>query len=171
MFLGLRQYTGPCETMALFLPRPTLTHLIIGYCSPFALTTQLERIGGSNHITSLTASFDNLDIATLGTICAFFPTLTELRIDVTSQVEYNVDDDTQGVRLTTNLILIRLTFTFASRRRGSSPSLRRSPHFLLRSSGWGSRVYSSTTIRKPHRQGTCQSSVNCGTRSWRGTRA
>ncbi|KAJ7304857.1 hypothetical protein DFH08DRAFT_976457 [Mycena albidolilacea] len=95
-FLGLQQYTGPCETMALFLHRPTLTHLTIGYCSPFALITQLERIGGSNNITSLTASFDNLDIAMLGTICAFFPTLTELRIDATSQVEYNVADDTQG---------------------------------------------------------------------------
>ncbi|KAJ7348354.1 hypothetical protein DFH08DRAFT_1079855 [Mycena albidolilacea] len=60
------------------------------------LIAQLRRFGGSNNIISLTASFENLDIPTLGTICAFFPSLAELRIDTISQVELDANDETQG---------------------------------------------------------------------------
>ncbi|KAJ7359889.1 hypothetical protein DFH08DRAFT_1075216 [Mycena albidolilacea] len=99
LFPDLRQYTDPCATIALFLLRPTLTHLTIEYCSPVDLTAelhrtlsldlaaQLRRARGPNGITSFTASLDDLYIATLDTICEFFPRLTELRIDVTSYAE------------------------------------------------------------------------------------
>jgi hypothetical protein len=101
----LRQYTDPYATMALFLLRPTLTHLTIEYCSPVDLTAelhrtlpldlaaQLQRARGPNGITSFTASLDDLYIAMLDTICEFFPRLTELRIDVTSCVEQDEYQD------------------------------------------------------------------------------
>ncbi|KAJ7805425.1 hypothetical protein B0H14DRAFT_2611419 [Mycena olivaceomarginata] len=100
----LRQYTGLCATMALFL-RPTLTHLTIEYCSPVDLTAelhrtlpldlaaQLQRARGPNGITSFTAILDDLYIAMLDTICEFFPRVTELRTDVTSYVEQDEYQD------------------------------------------------------------------------------
>ncbi|KAJ7798848.1 hypothetical protein B0H14DRAFT_2904883 [Mycena olivaceomarginata] len=87
----LRHYTGPSETMAFFVPRANLTHLTIQNCSPLDFIAQLQRIGGLQNITSLTASFEYLGIAMVGTICAFFPMLTALRITLSLWAEF--DDD------------------------------------------------------------------------------
>jgi hypothetical protein len=95
----LRHYTGPSETIAFFVPRANLTHLTIQNCSPLDFIAQLQRIGGLQSITSLTASFEYLGIAMVGTICAFFPMLTALRITLSLWAEF--DDDNHVVRFTT----------------------------------------------------------------------
>ncbi|KAF8173591.1 hypothetical protein K438DRAFT_1980849 [Mycena galopus ATCC 62051] len=81
IFPVLRQYTGPHPPLTLFLHRSTLTHIsITNLCNPNDFITQFRAISGSNHVTSLNAMFStsNLDMATLGAICAFLPRLTEL---------------------------------------------------------------------------------------------
>jgi hypothetical protein len=83
----LWQYTGSCETIGLFALRSTLTHLSIQYCPTHDFTTRLHDIQGPSCVASLDVTFDNLDMATLGTLCAVFPSLTELRIDITCEIE------------------------------------------------------------------------------------
>ncbi|KAJ6506789.1 hypothetical protein C8R45DRAFT_970574 [Mycena sanguinolenta] len=76
----IQQYTCDCKAVALFFPRPTLTHLTIDLCTPEEFTAQLHAT--NNHIPSLDIAFDYSDIAVLQTAYTFFPTLTELRIQV-----------------------------------------------------------------------------------------
>ncbi|KAF8173589.1 hypothetical protein K438DRAFT_1850393 [Mycena galopus ATCC 62051] len=81
IFPVLQQYTGSHPPLTLFLHRSTLTHIsITNLCSPNDFITQSRAIPGPNHITSFNATFNtsNLDMATLGAICAFLPRLTEL---------------------------------------------------------------------------------------------
>lgn len=65
----LRRYIGPYEIMAIILFRSTLTHLSTRYRSPGDLTAQLQGTRRPHNTTSLDATFDTLDITTLGTIC------------------------------------------------------------------------------------------------------
>ncbi|KAJ7776899.1 hypothetical protein DFH07DRAFT_798134 [Mycena maculata] len=79
---ALRRYAGPHLTLPIFLTCATLTHLTTHYCSPSDLMAQLAGTRTPGSITSLYASFDDLDTGALGTLCAFFPQLTELRIRI-----------------------------------------------------------------------------------------
>ncbi|KAJ7327639.1 hypothetical protein DFH08DRAFT_1026787 [Mycena albidolilacea] len=100
------QYTGPFTTTTLFLPRSTLTHLTIRPCTIADFTTQLHGTRGPSRITSLDVAFDNLDMATLSTLCAFFQSLTALRIRITCKTEG--DGDAVGANETATEFLAEL---------------------------------------------------------------
>ncbi|KAF8206851.1 hypothetical protein K438DRAFT_1756195 [Mycena galopus ATCC 62051] len=89
----LQQYTGPCETMALFLPLSTLKRLTIQGCIPKDFTKQLQANRFPIYLTSLDVTFDeNLDMTTLHTVCTFFPTLTTLRICISFEY-YELEEE------------------------------------------------------------------------------
>ncbi|KAJ7149309.1 hypothetical protein C8R43DRAFT_1007644 [Mycena crocata] len=91
----LTEYTGPCQTVHTFLHLPSLTRLTTDICSPSDFLAQLE---GQSNITSLSVTFTDLDIASFGPMCALFPCLTELRIQVTVFMEEeDVDELEDGV--------------------------------------------------------------------------
>ncbi|KAF7341871.1 hypothetical protein MSAN_02042700 [Mycena sanguinolenta] len=89
----LQQYTCDCKAMALFLPRPTLTHLFVDYCTPREFASQLH---STNNVISLDIGFNNFDIVVLETLCASFPMLTELCIYVHCEVKG--DDELEEVK-------------------------------------------------------------------------
>ncbi|KAJ7448614.1 hypothetical protein B0H11DRAFT_2080039 [Mycena galericulata] len=76
----LREYTGPCETLPIFLAHSTLARLIVPRCDPATFIAQLPGI--QVQITSLNVTFWDLDTTAFRTLCAFFPSLTELCIRV-----------------------------------------------------------------------------------------
>ncbi|KAF7376512.1 hypothetical protein MSAN_00067200 [Mycena sanguinolenta] len=80
----LRQYAGPCETIALFLPRSTLTHLAIPQCSPRVFIEQLNGNQGPSNMLSLRVAFNSegFDTKAIRYIRSFFPELKELLIGV-----------------------------------------------------------------------------------------
>ncbi|KAJ6546738.1 hypothetical protein DFH09DRAFT_1506489 [Mycena vulgaris] len=79
---ALTEYTGPCSTLRLFLPRGTLTHLATTRCLPADFLTQLEGIGLPHNIPSLDLNFADFDRAALDKLCRFFPRLTDLQITI-----------------------------------------------------------------------------------------
>ncbi|KAJ6546749.1 hypothetical protein DFH09DRAFT_1506516 [Mycena vulgaris] len=79
---ALTEYTGPCNTLRLFLPRETLTHLATTRCLPADFLTQLEGIGTPHNIPSLVLNFADFDRAALDKLCRFFPRLTDLQITI-----------------------------------------------------------------------------------------
>ncbi|KAJ6498888.1 hypothetical protein C8R45DRAFT_1210775 [Mycena sanguinolenta] len=87
----LRQYTGPLEMMALFLPRSTLTHLVILRCNFNVLREELNMIQTSN-ILSLHVSLNDFDKESIGFIRPSFPRLKELHVRIFCQVQ-NRDSD------------------------------------------------------------------------------
>ncbi|KAJ7480696.1 hypothetical protein FB451DRAFT_1238243 [Mycena latifolia] len=85
----LKDYSGRCHTLSVFLPLPTLTCLTVYSCSPRDFMVQLQGIRTPNKITSLTVSFatshpsvDSFDNDALYALCGSFPWLTELRISI-----------------------------------------------------------------------------------------
>ncbi|KAJ7107709.1 hypothetical protein C8R44DRAFT_804112 [Mycena epipterygia] len=89
----LTEYTGPYETLHLFL-RPTLSRINTTFCSYNDFITHLQAIQIPSNVTSLEANFDDLDNASLNAICSLFPQITELRI----LISYG-EDDWEGVNL------------------------------------------------------------------------
>ncbi|KAF7376515.1 hypothetical protein MSAN_00067500 [Mycena sanguinolenta] len=80
----LQQYTGPCETMASFLSRSTLTRLTTPLCRPHVFREQLNRFQGSNNMLSFSVSFDGegIDMSTISPIRSFFPRLKTLHVRI-----------------------------------------------------------------------------------------
>ncbi|KAJ6498881.1 hypothetical protein C8R45DRAFT_1125651 [Mycena sanguinolenta] len=88
----LRHYTGPSEMMALFLPRSTLTHLVIPQCNRHVLREKLNSIQASN-ILSLHVSFDGVfDTYTTRVVRSSLPSLQELHVHASCQVHYSDSD-------------------------------------------------------------------------------
>ncbi|KAJ7662292.1 hypothetical protein B0H17DRAFT_1093781 [Mycena rosella] len=85
----LREYTGRSDTLAGFLPLPTLTSLTVLRCVFGWFREEMEgiRTWTPNNITSLTVAFlawdpilERFNKTDFNTLCGFFPQLTELRI-------------------------------------------------------------------------------------------
>ncbi|KAJ7846589.1 hypothetical protein B0H14DRAFT_3867676 [Mycena olivaceomarginata] len=92
---ALKNYTGSCETIHIFLPLNNLTHLTITRCSPDALTAELSKIS-THSITSLNVAFDNLNNNEFNQLCRAFPLLTRLRVSITvwlGQGDFTPDHD------------------------------------------------------------------------------
>ncbi|KAJ7028101.1 hypothetical protein C8F04DRAFT_1120487 [Mycena alexandri] len=81
----LTEYTGPVWTLNTFLHLPTLTYLTVEFClqTPVLLAT-LKTIGVQSCVTSLRVSVFTLTSTQLAVICAFFPGLTRLRVEIWS---------------------------------------------------------------------------------------
>ncbi|KAJ7644654.1 hypothetical protein FB45DRAFT_1053357 [Roridomyces roridus] len=94
----LRQYRGACTALHLFLPKPTLTRLVIDFCRPEELISQL--VEGHVHITVLHANVDDLDRNALSTICRCLPALIELRMRVFVGIEDGEYEDGINPRAT-----------------------------------------------------------------------
>ncbi|KAJ7505897.1 hypothetical protein B0H11DRAFT_361378 [Mycena galericulata] len=93
----LREYSGPYQTLPVFLIKSTLTRLTTGYCMPQDFIAQLQGLRAPENLTSLDATFANLDNAAFDTICAFFTRLTELSVKVAPLVE---EDEFENPRAT-----------------------------------------------------------------------
>jgi hypothetical protein len=88
----LKEYTGPYESLNMFLHMPTLTHLTINYCrEPHVLINELKGVERQNSVASLSIRLGSFNYALFDALCGFFPVLTRLRIDVLAP-EDNVDD-------------------------------------------------------------------------------
>ncbi|KAJ6546755.1 hypothetical protein DFH09DRAFT_1506527 [Mycena vulgaris] len=98
---ALTEYTGPCNTLCLFLPRETLTHLVTPRCLPADFLRQLEGIGTPHNIPSLDLTFDDFDRAALDKLCRFFPRLTDLQITIIFGGEDSAIDDGANPKPTT----------------------------------------------------------------------
>ncbi|KAJ7505895.1 hypothetical protein B0H11DRAFT_2272646 [Mycena galericulata] len=83
----LKEYTGPCQTVSIFLTKSTLTRITIEYCKPQDFIAQLQGLRAPENLTLLDVTFDDLEIPEFDTICAFFTRITELRIKVVYYVE------------------------------------------------------------------------------------
>ncbi|KAJ7644699.1 hypothetical protein FB45DRAFT_999654 [Roridomyces roridus] len=81
----LKEYRGASTPLHLFLPKPTLTRLVIDVGSPEELTFQLR--GEYGHITTLHTTVHDLDRYNLSTICRCLPALIELRVSVLAEIE------------------------------------------------------------------------------------
>ncbi|KAJ6555046.1 hypothetical protein DFH09DRAFT_1494165 [Mycena vulgaris] len=90
---ALTEYTGPWNTLRLFLPRESLIYLATPYCLPANFMAQLEEIGTPQKILSLDVAFNDFDIAALHKLCRFFPCLTDLKITITYGIEDGEFDD------------------------------------------------------------------------------
>ncbi|KAJ7474374.1 hypothetical protein B0H11DRAFT_2282232 [Mycena galericulata] len=76
----LKEYTGPCATLRIFLGCSTLTRFMVPHCDPAIFIAQLPGIQA--HITSVNVTFWDLDATAFRTLCASFPRLTELRVGI-----------------------------------------------------------------------------------------
>ncbi|KAJ6506020.1 hypothetical protein DFH09DRAFT_1289166 [Mycena vulgaris] len=98
---ALTEYTGPCNTLCLFLPREALTHLVTPRCLPADFLRQLEGIGRPHNIPSLDLTFDDFERAALDKLCGFFPRLTDLQITIIFGGEDSAIDDGANPKPTT----------------------------------------------------------------------
>ncbi|KAJ7318412.1 hypothetical protein DFH08DRAFT_1086621 [Mycena albidolilacea] len=77
----LRDYTGPYETLNMFLHLPTLTHLTLTYCDVRDMIKGFGDIGVQDGITSLRVLLATVCVEEIKTLCGFFPGLTRLRLE------------------------------------------------------------------------------------------
>ncbi|KAJ6555062.1 hypothetical protein DFH09DRAFT_1318558 [Mycena vulgaris] len=102
---ALREYTGPWNTLRLFLPRESLIRLATPYCLPATFMAQLEEIGTPHKIPSLDVAFDKFDRAALDKLFRFFPRLTDFHIAINYWMEADVTDAFR-VRIVNSLTLL-----------------------------------------------------------------
>ncbi|KAJ7644740.1 hypothetical protein FB45DRAFT_1116451 [Roridomyces roridus] len=80
----LREYRGLCALLHIFLPKHTLTRLIIDVCQPGEFISQLHR--EYDHITMLNLDVNALDQDALSTICGRFPALLDLQVYIFADI-------------------------------------------------------------------------------------
>ncbi|KAJ7132650.1 hypothetical protein C8R46DRAFT_1140473 [Mycena filopes] len=90
---ALREYTGPPESLVVFLARPTLTRLTIPFCPPDALMQRLSDAPRVLNITSLDVEFGGLDTEQLDALFARLPHLKDLRLHIVVEVADGADDN------------------------------------------------------------------------------
>ncbi|KAJ7107728.1 hypothetical protein C8R44DRAFT_986882 [Mycena epipterygia] len=91
----LKEYTGFHENLHLFLPAASLSRLTMRYCkNPHELMTQLQGMGTTQNITSLDASFGDMNHTSFDILCNFFTHLTELHLRILLYVEGSTPEDT-----------------------------------------------------------------------------
>ncbi|KAJ6561678.1 hypothetical protein B0H19DRAFT_1233602 [Mycena capillaripes] len=89
----LREYTGSCETLHIFLPLGNLTRLTTTLCSSDDFMAQLQKTSPPHSITSLDVTFASFDNAAFSKLCDALPLLTELRIRINYVVELDAFQD------------------------------------------------------------------------------
>jgi hypothetical protein len=92
--LQLKEYTGIYQTLYVFLPLLTLTHLTVKRCHPHHFIAELKKVRAPVNVTSLCVDFVSIpDTKNFDMLCETCPALTRLRINVCDVLPLDFDFD------------------------------------------------------------------------------
>ncbi|KAF7352023.1 L-aminoadipate-semialdehyde dehydrogenase [Mycena venus] len=88
----LKKYSGVYQTLHMFVPLPTLTHLTVDMCPPFQMMAELKNIRTPlDNITTMHVEFVSAPDVVLDEFFGIFPALTRLQIEVADVLPLDFD--------------------------------------------------------------------------------
>ncbi|KAJ6559548.1 hypothetical protein B0H19DRAFT_1234220 [Mycena capillaripes] len=92
----LKEYSGVYQTLSMFLPLPTLTHVTVPHCHPHPLIAELREIRAPVNATSFCVDFISVPDANINSFFDVFRSLTRLRLNIADVLPLDFDMDGDG---------------------------------------------------------------------------